>query len=82
MFLTQRKYVADLLQWFHMHEAKPCSTPMSTPCFLSKFDSSDFLDPHLHRSTIGALHYLGFTRPDIAFAVHRVGKLSNASFDT
>ena len=32
LFLTQRKYVANLLQRVNMHEAKPCTTPMSTTC--------------------------------------------------
>ncbi|KAF5468810.1 hypothetical protein F2P56_012930 [Juglans regia] len=74
LYLSQRKYIADLLQRVNMHEAKPCSTPMSTTCTLSKFDGTDFQDQQLYRSTVGALHYLSFTRPDIAFAVHRVSK--------
>ena len=74
LFLTQRKYVANLLQKVNMYEAKPCTTPMSTTCHLSKIEGADFSDPQLYRSTVGALHYLGFTRPDIAFAVHRVSK--------
>lgn len=82
LFLTQRKYVADLLQRVNMHEAKPCSTPMSITCSLSKFEGHDFSDPQLYRSTIGALHYLGFTRLDIAFAVHRVSKFMHQPKDT
>lgn len=65
-----------------MHEAKPCSTPMSTSCILSKFEGTDFDNPQLYRSTVGALHYLGFTRPDIAFAVHRVSKFMHQPKDT
>lgn len=74
-FLTEIKYVAGLLQWVHIQEVKPCSTPISTTCILSKFDSSDFSDPQLyHNSTVGALHYLGFTRLDVACRVHCVSK--------
>jgi hypothetical protein len=48
---------------------------------LSKFEGADFFDPQLYRSTVGALHYLGFTRPDIAFAVHRVSKFMHLPKD-
>ncbi|KAF5462462.1 hypothetical protein F2P56_018466, partial [Juglans regia] len=51
-----------------------CATPMATTCNLSKFEGADFSDPQLYRSTLGALHYLSFTRPDIAYSVHRVSK--------
>jgi hypothetical protein len=65
-----------------MHEAKPCSTLMSTTYRLSKFDGHDFSDPQLYRSTVGALHYLCFTRPDIAFTVHHVSKFMHQPKDT
>ena len=81
LYLSQRTYRADLLQRVNMHEAKPCSTPMSTTCALSKYDGTDFSDPQLYRSTVGALHYLGFTRPNIAFAVHRVSKIMHQQED-
>lgn len=47
---------------------------MSTTCHLSKFEGCDFSDPQLYRSTVGALRYLGFTRPDIAYNIHHVRK--------
>lgn len=59
MFLTQRKYVADLLQWVHIHEAKALFNSYENHFILSKFDSSDFSDPQLYHNTIDALHYLG-----------------------
>ena len=64
-----------------MHEAKPCTTPMSTTCNLSKFEGADFSDPQLYRSTVSALHYLGFTHPDIVFAVHCVSKFMHQPKD-
>lgn len=69
-YLSQRTYIANLLQRVNMHEAKPCSTPMSTTCALSKYAGTNFSNPQLYKSTVGALHYLGFTRLDIAFAVY------------
>ncbi|KAF5461242.1 hypothetical protein F2P56_021055 [Juglans regia] len=55
-----------------MSEAKPVSSPMSTSTSLSKFDNTAFDDPHLYRSTVGALQYLSLMRPDISFAVNKV----------
>jgi hypothetical protein len=57
-----------------MDKAKPCLTPMSTSQLLSKSDGIPFADPHLYRNIIGGLQYLSFTRPDVAFAVHKVSK--------
>ncbi|KAF5480584.1 hypothetical protein F2P56_001320, partial [Juglans regia] len=74
LFLTQRKYIGELLRKVNMDNVKPCATPMATTCHLSKFEGVDFNDPQLYRSTVGALHYLGFTHPDIAYSVHRVSK--------
>ncbi|KAF5465934.1 hypothetical protein F2P56_015896 [Juglans regia] len=81
LILTQRKSVIDLLRKANLDKVKPCSTPMSTSCKLSKYEGVDFDDPHLYRSTVGALHYLGFTRPDIAFAVHKVSKFMHQPKD-
>jgi histone deacetylase 1/2 len=74
LYLTQRRYIADLLTKSKMDGAKPCSTPMSTTVALTTIDTEAFDDPTLYRSIIGGLHYLSFTRPDIAFAVHHVSK--------
>jgi len=74
LYLTQRIYIVDLLIKSKMDGAKPCSTPISTTVALTATDTEAFDDPTLYRSIFGGLHYLSFTRPDIAFAVHRVSK--------
>ena len=74
LYLTQRRYIDDLLTKSKMNGAKPCSTPMSTSVTLTTTDTATFDDPTLYRSIIGGLHYLSFTRPDIAFVVLRVRK--------
>jgi histone deacetylase 1/2 len=74
LYLTQRRYIVNLLTKSKMDGSKPCSTPMSTTVALTATDTEQFDDPTLYRSIVGDLHYLSFTRPDIAFTVHRVSK--------
>ncbi|KAF5447766.1 hypothetical protein F2P56_033290 [Juglans regia] len=71
LYLSQRQYVTDILIRSGMDKAKPCTTPMATSTKMSQQDSPDCADPTLFRSIVGSLHYLSFTGPNIAFAVHR-----------
>ncbi|KAM1198681.1 hypothetical protein EV1_010156 [Malus domestica] len=52
------------------------SKPYATPCLpynkLLTDDGKSYNNPSLYKSLVGALQYLIFTRPDIAFAVHQV----------
>ena len=75
LYLSQRRYILDLLMRSKMDKAKPCLTPMSTSLPLLKFAGVTFHDPSLYRSIVGGLQYLSFTRPDIAFAIHKVNKI-------
>lgn len=77
LHLSQQRYIADILQWTNMQSAKPISSPMSMATPLNKFDGTSMSDPTLYRSTVGALHYLSITRPDIAFAVNKVSQFSH-----
>ncbi|CAL2258747.1 unnamed protein product [Prunus armeniaca] len=55
-----------------MTEAKACDTPCLPYHRLLKDDGQPYGNPTLYRSIVGALQYLTFTRPDIAFSVHQV----------
>ncbi|KAM1465721.1 hypothetical protein COP2_045561 [Malus domestica] len=70
LFLHQSKYALDLLKKTDMVGVKPCSTPVAS----AKLDHSGTLlsDPTFYRSIVGALQYLTWTRPDLAFAVNQV----------
>jgi hypothetical protein len=72
LFLSQRRYIEDLLRRTNMHEAKPISSPMSSSIGISAFIGDPMEDPSLYRSTVGSLQYLSLTRPDLAFSVNRV----------
>ncbi|KAM1354495.1 hypothetical protein PS2_028626 [Malus domestica] len=72
LFLSQTKYVTDLLTKTEMLESESCATPCLPYNRLLLDDGKPFNNPALYRSIVGALQYLTFTRPDIAFAVHQV----------
>ncbi|XP_031486850.1 uncharacterized mitochondrial protein AtMg00810-like [Nymphaea colorata] len=72
LFLSQQKYILELLKKTSMVGAKPISTPMATSPTLTAHSGFSFHDPSLYRSIVGALQYATMTRPDISFAVNKV----------
>ena len=74
ILLFQQRYIMDLLIQTKMNEAKPITTPMASTTSLSAFEGEPFPDHTLYRSTVGALQYLGLTRPDIAFPVNKLSQ--------
>ena len=68
--LTQTKYASDVLHRFHMENSKRTKTPSCPSIRLVPHDGVLLSEPTQYRSMIGALQYLTFTRPDIAFSVH------------
>jgi hypothetical protein len=71
LFLSQRQYMLDILDRADMLNCKPCSTPVDTHAKLF-VDGVVVADPSSYHSIAGALQYLTFTRPDIAYAVQQV----------
>ncbi|GJW55954.1 putative ribonuclease H-like domain-containing protein [Tanacetum coccineum] len=69
IFISQDKYVADMLKKFDLASVKTAITPMETKMALTKDEEADDVDVHLYRSMIGSLMYLAASRPDIMFAV-------------
>ncbi|KAJ9541134.1 hypothetical protein OSB04_027640 [Centaurea solstitialis] len=55
-----------------MSSCKPCVTPVDTSSKLSASDGTLLADGTQYRSLAGALQYLTFTRPDIAYAVQQI----------
>ncbi|XP_050104649.1 uncharacterized mitochondrial protein AtMg00810-like [Malus sylvestris] len=55
-----------------MLDSKPASTPYLPYNRLLNDDRQPYSNPGLYRSIVGALQYLVFTRPNIAFFVHHV----------
>lgn len=74
LFLSQEKYLKEILKRFQMEDATRVSTPMVNGCKLSKNDTSPEVDQRLYRSMIGSLLYITASRPDIMHAVGMVGR--------
>ncbi|GJR00299.1 putative ribonuclease H-like domain-containing protein [Tanacetum coccineum] len=69
IFISQHKYVAEILKKFNFTSVKTASTPMETNKALVKDKEAEDVDVHLYRSMIGSLIYLTASRTDIMFAV-------------
>ncbi|GJS04929.1 putative ribonuclease H-like domain-containing protein [Tanacetum coccineum] len=69
IFISQDKYVDEILKKFGFTEVKTASTPIETQKPLLKDENGKEVDVHMYRSMIGSLMYLTSSRPDIMFAV-------------
>nr|GEZ36164.1 hypothetical protein [Tanacetum cinerariifolium] len=72
IFISQDKYVAEILKKFDFLSVKTASTPIETKKSLVKDEKDEEaadVDVHLYRSMIGSLMYLTASRPDIMYAV-------------
>ncbi|GJZ96183.1 putative ribonuclease H-like domain-containing protein [Tanacetum coccineum] len=70
IFISQDKYVVEILKKFRFTEVKTTSTPIETQKPLLKDEDGEEVDVHMYRSMIGSLMYLTSLRPDIMFAVY------------
>jgi hypothetical protein len=68
-FISQTKYIQDILNKFGMKDAKPIKTPMGTNGHLDLDTGGKFVDQKVYRSMIGSLLYLCASRPDIMLSV-------------
>nr|GEU63817.1 retrotransposon protein, putative, Ty1-copia subclass [Tanacetum cinerariifolium] len=69
IFISQNKYVADILKNFDFSSVKIASTPIKTNKALLEDKKAEDVDVYLYRSMIGSLMYLTASRPDIMFVI-------------
>ncbi|KAI5343251.1 hypothetical protein L3X38_011127 [Prunus dulcis] len=67
----ETKYIKELLDKVDLQGSKPCATPCLPYHRSLKDDGKPYSHPKKYRSIVGALHYLTFTRPDIAFSANQ-----------
>jgi hypothetical protein len=65
IFISQTKYIREMLKRFRMEYCKPVITPMQTSCKLSKDDDSKSTNERKYRSMIDNLLYVTTSRPDV-----------------
>lgn len=70
--LSQRQYTLDIIDRSGMRDCKPSTTPVNTYANVSIDTGPPMADLTAYRSLLGALQYLTFTQPDIAYAVQQV----------
>lgn len=73
LFLSQKKYINEILCKANMEAVKLVATPLVThpPLILH---GELLSDPTEYRQLIGSLQYLSLTRPDVAFAVNKLAQ--------
>nr|GEV07350.1 putative ribonuclease H-like domain-containing protein [Tanacetum cinerariifolium] len=69
IFISQDKYVKDMLKKFDIESVRTATTPYEVPKPKSKDEPDDAVNVHLYRSMIGSFMYLTASRPDIMFIV-------------
>ena len=79
-FVSQGKYIRDMMKKFDMQDAKAISTPMGTNGNLDSDLSGNMVDQKMYRSMIGSLLYVTASRPDVMFSVcmcaHKISSLT------
>jgi hypothetical protein len=74
-FMSQGKYIKDMLKKFGMVDAKSISTPMGTNDNLDSDASDNMVDQKLYWSMIVSLLYVTALRPDVMFSVYMCARL-------
>jgi Reverse transcriptase (RNA-dependent DNA polymerase) len=65
LFISQRKYIIDLLKETEKLGCKPASTPIDSKCKLNTEERKPLEDINQFQRLVGKLIYLTVTRPDI-----------------
>ena len=68
-FISQAKYIQDMLKRFNFKDAKEKTTQMQTKCHLKRNPDGKDVDQKLYHSMIGSLLYLCASRHDIVLSV-------------
>ena len=68
-FVSQGKYIKDMIKKFGLNDSKAISTPIGTNGNLDSDASENMVDQKLYWSMIGSLLYVTASRPDVIFSV-------------
>lgn len=82
MYLSQSKYVLDLLNKFDMLDSAPFRTLMIAGKILSAHKGESLKNPSLYINAIGALQYLSDTKPYISYSMNKLSQFLIAPTST
>jgi len=74
IFISEQRYVNEMLKKFKMGGSKPINTPVEYGLKLSKFNGEEKVDATNFKSLVGSLRYLTCTRPDILYATGLISR--------
>ena len=69
-YLSQSKYILDILQKFRMEECRYAAIPISHGITISLSSNSQSVDAIAYRQLIGSILYLTISQPDITVAMN------------
>jgi hypothetical protein len=78
IFISQTKYIREMIKRFRMEDCKLVTTSMKTSCKLRKDDDSKSTDQRKYRSMIARLLYVKTSRPDVMKEVGQVARFQAA----
>lgn len=78
IYVSQNKYVLDLLKETGMMGCKLAETPVGPNAKISIQEISGPIDRERYQRLVRKLIYLSHTRPDVAFAISRVSQFMHA----
>jgi hypothetical protein len=77
-YISQEKYIQDLLARAALGDERTVETPMELNVQLRASDGDPLSNPTRYRHLVGSLVYLAVTRPDISYPVHILSQFVSA----
>src|SRR3954471_16251902 len=77
-YISQEKYIQDLLARAALGDERTVETPMKLNAKIHPTDGDPLPDPTRYRHLVGSLVYLVVTRPDISYHVHILSQFVSA----
>lgn len=81
IFISQRKYIQDILKEYKMVNCRPLKLPMDSHVKMTPESGSPLPCAEIYQRLVGKLIYLTLTRPDLAFTIHVLSKFMHHPTD-
>ena len=69
IFISQKKYVLNILKHFKMESSSAIRTPITEQLKMKKEGNGELVNPTYFKSIVGSFRYLTSTQPDIIYGV-------------